>query len=55
MRNFIDAVIAATMTSLFAVMFWGQVGGVATAFARTKTETLAVTSNTLPIRPQPVY
>jgi hypothetical protein len=56
-RNLINVAIAAMMTSLFAVMFWAQVGAIATALARGKPETYAVTSSTyLPIRMfEPVY
>jgi hypothetical protein len=57
MRNLINVAIAATMASLFAVMFWAQVGVIATAVARTKPETYAVTSSPyLPIQMlEPVY
>ena len=57
MRNFIKVAIVATMASLFAVMFWTQVGVIATAVARAKSETYPVTSNPyLPIqRFEPVY
>jgi hypothetical protein len=54
MRNpFFDIAVAATLASLFVVMFWAvQVGGVATAAAaQAKTETYAVSSNSyLPIQ-----
>jgi hypothetical protein len=57
MRNLINVAIAATMASLFAVMFWAQVGVIATAVARAKPETYAVTSNPyLPTQMfEPVY
>ncbi len=45
MRNLINVAIAATMASLFAVMFWAQVGVIATAVARAKPETYAVSSS----------
>jgi hypothetical protein len=51
MRNLINVAIAATMTSLFAVMFWGQIGTITTAVARGKTEAYAVPSHSyLPIQ-----
>ena len=59
MRNALfNFVIAVTMTTVFVVMFWGgQVGAAATAAARAKTGTYAVTSDHyMPIqRLQPVY
>ena len=57
MRRLIPVAIAATMASLFAVMFWAQVSVIATAVARAKPETYAVTSNPyLPIQMfEPVY
>jgi hypothetical protein len=57
-RNLLfNVAIAAAMVSLFAVMFWAQVGGVATALARAKTGAYAVTaSRYLPIKSlQSVY
>jgi hypothetical protein len=55
MKNLLYVALAATMASLFVVMFWAQVGGVATAFARSKTGTHTVTYS-LPIQSlQPVY
>jgi hypothetical protein len=44
MRNLFQVAIAATMASLFAVMFWAQVWTIATAAAGAKT-TYAVSSN----------
>jgi hypothetical protein len=44
MRNLINSAIGAAMTSLFAVMFWGQVVLIATAVALAKTGTYAVAS-----------
>jgi hypothetical protein len=44
----INLAIAATMASLFAVMFWAQVGAIATTVARAKPETYAVTSKPYP-------
>jgi hypothetical protein len=57
MKNLLHVAVAVTMASLFVVMFWAQVGGVATAFARGKMGTYAVTSSPyLPIKSlQPVY
>ena len=57
MRNLINVAIAATMASLFVVMFWAQVGVIATAVAQAKPETYAATSNPyLPIQMlEPVY
>jgi hypothetical protein len=58
MRNLItNLALAATMATLFVVMFWAQVGAIATAAAGAKTETYAVTPNPyLQIRIlQPVY
>jgi hypothetical protein len=57
MKNFLYGAVAATMASLFAVMFWAQVGGVATAFARSKTGSYVATSSPyMPIQSlQPVY
>jgi hypothetical protein len=57
MRNVMQLAIAATITSLFAVMFWGQIGALATAAARGKAETYATTANPyLPIHNlEPVY
>ena len=55
-RNLLfDVAIAATMVSLFAVMFWAQVGGVATALARGKAGTYAFTSCPYIQRLQPVF
>ena len=55
-RNLLfNVAIAATMVSLFAVMFWAQVGGVATALARSKAGTYAFTSSPYIQRLQPVY
>jgi hypothetical protein len=46
MRNLItNLAIATMMASLFVVMFWAQVGAIATAAAGAKTETYAVTPN----------
>jgi len=45
MRKLIQIAIAATMASLFAVMFWAQVATIATAVAGTKTETYSVSSH----------
>jgi cbb3-type cytochrome oxidase subunit 1 len=42
-RNLINIALAATMI-LFAVMLWGQVGLIAGAVARSKTESSAVTA-----------
>jgi hypothetical protein len=51
MRRLITVAIAATMASLFAVMFWSQVGAIATTVARPKPEPYAVKSNPyLPIQ-----
>jgi hypothetical protein len=59
MRNALfNFAIAVTMTSVFVVMFWaGLAGTAASAAARAKTETYAVTSDHyMPIqRLQPVY
>ena len=57
MKNFLYGAVAATMASLFAVMFWAQVGGVATAFARSNTGSYVATSSPyMPIQSlQPVY
>jgi hypothetical protein len=57
MHKLISIAVAVTMTSLFTVMFWAQVGVIATAVARAKPETFAVTSNPyLPIQIfEPVY
>jgi hypothetical protein len=58
MRNLIfNVAIPAAMASLFVVMFWAQVAGIATVFARDKAGTYAVTSSRyLPIKSlQPVY
>jgi hypothetical protein len=58
MRKLItNLVLAATMAMLFVVMFWAQVGAIATAAAGAKTETYAVTPNPhLEIRIlEPVY
>jgi hypothetical protein len=57
MRRLITVAIAATMASLFVVMFWAQVGVIATAVAQAKPETYAATSNPyLPIQMlEPVY
>ena len=55
-RNLLfDVAIAATMVCLFAVMFWAQVGGVASALARSKAGTYAFTSSPYIQRLQPVY
>jgi hypothetical protein len=45
MHKLINIAVSITMTSLFAVMFWGQVGLVASAVARSKTGSYAVTPN----------
>jgi hypothetical protein len=56
MRNLLfNVAIAATMVSLFVVVFWAQVGGIATAFARSKAGTYAFTSSPYVQRLQPVY
>ena len=57
MHNLVNVTISATMASLFVVMFWAQVGVIATAVARAKPETYAATSNPyLPIQMlEPVY
>jgi len=57
MRNAVfNFAVAVTMTSVFVTMFWLQVGSVATAAARTKTETYAVITSGMSIqRLQPVY
>jgi hypothetical protein len=57
MRNLINVAIAATMASLFYVMFWTQVGAIAAAVARAKPESYAITSSPyLPIQMlEPVY
>jgi hypothetical protein len=58
MRNrnlLLNVAIAATMVSLFAVIFWAQVGGVATAIARSKAGTYAFTSSPYIQRLQVVY
>ena len=51
-KSFFNVVVAATMASLFVVIFWvAQVGAAATAAAAVKTETYAVSSNAyLPIQ-----
>jgi hypothetical protein len=55
-RNLLfNVAIAATMVSLFVVVFWAQVGGIATAFARSKAGTYAFTSSPFIQRLQPVY
>jgi len=55
-RNLLfNVAIAAAMVSLFAVMFWAQVGGIATALARSKAGTYAFTSSLYIQRLQPVY
>jgi len=55
MRRLTTIAIAATMTILFGVMFWAQVGVIATAAARAKTtQTYSITFN--PIQTfEPVY
>ena len=58
MRNLIfNVAIGATMASLFVAMFWAQVDGLATAFARAQMGTYAATPGPyLPIKSlQPVY
>jgi hypothetical protein len=51
MRRLITVAIAATMASLFAVMFWSQVGAIATTIARPQPESYALKSNPyLPIQ-----
>ena len=57
MKNLLNGAVAGTMASLFIVMFWAQLGGIATAFARAKAESHAVASDhyTLIQRLQPVY
>jgi len=57
MKNLLNGAVAGTMASLFVVMFWAQLGGIATAFARAKAESHAVASDhyTLIQRLQPVY
>jgi hypothetical protein len=55
-RNLLfNAAIAATMVSLFTVMFWAQVGGVASALAPRKAGAYAFTSSPYIQRLQPVY
>ena len=55
MRNTVfNFAIAVAMTSVFVTMFWVQVGGAATAAARTKTGAYAVMSGQH-MRLQPVY
>ena len=57
MGRFTTVVAAAAMAALFSVMFWSQVGAVATAVARPKASAYAVTSAPyLPLhRLDPVY
>jgi hypothetical protein len=56
MRNLLfNVAIPAAMASLFIAMFWAQVGGIATAFARAKMGTYAVASSPYIQRLQPVY
>jgi hypothetical protein len=58
MRNrnlLVKVAVAVTMVGLFAVMFWSQVGGIATAFARSKAGTYAFTSSPYIQRLQPIY
>jgi hypothetical protein len=44
MRGLINVAAAFTMASLFSVMFWSQVGAVATAFAQPKPQGLLLQS-----------
>jgi len=57
MRRFTTIAAAATMAGLFSVMFWSQVGAVATAVARPKPPAYVVQSAPyLPLqRLDPVY
>ena len=57
MRNAVfNFAIAVMMTSVFVTMFWVQVGGAATAAARTKTGGYVVITSDMSIeRLQPVY
>ena len=55
-RNLLfNAAVAATMVSLFAVMFWAQVSGVATALARSRAGTYPFTSSPYIQRLQPLF
>jgi hypothetical protein len=57
MRRLITIAVAVTMASLFSLMFWSQVGAVATAVAQPKHQSYLVkTSPYLPLQVlEPVY
>ena len=57
MRRLITIAVAVTMASLFSLMFWSQVGAVATAIAQPKSQSYLVkTSPYLPLQVlEPVY
>jgi hypothetical protein len=56
MRNLLfNVAIPAAMASLFIVLFWAQVAGIAIVFARDKAGTYAFTSSPYIQRLQPVY
>jgi hypothetical protein len=57
MRRLATIAVAVTMASLFSLMFWSQVGAVATAVARPKHQSYLVnTSPYLPLQVlEPVY
>ena len=57
MRRLVNIAVAVTMASLFSVMFWSQLGAVATAVARPKAPPFVIESAPyLPLQMlEPVY
>jgi hypothetical protein len=57
MRRLVNIAVAVTMASLFSVMFWSQLGAVASAVARPKAPPFAIESAAyLPLQMlEPVY